>query len=228
MDTSTLANRVYRILRDKILQGDFAPGERINLTSLAQQLEVSNTPVREAVARLERLGLLEVIPYRGCYIQALNPSQMADVFDVRIALEELAARFAARRVTSELLQQMKATIQAYEEAYSDGDTLGVIEADRAFHDTLVQASGSSVLLDMLPTLSDLTRLLIAMNAPRPGKPVHKTALEGHQRILDALMEGDEDRAAQALREELRRARGHLLEHVIPKEMAPRQQVTEHP
>lgn len=216
MDTSTLTDRVYQILRDRILQGEFVPGERVNLTSLAHELQVSNTPVREAIARLQRLGLVDVVPYRGCYVQALNAAQMADIFDVRIALEELAARLAARRATPELLRRMEATIQAYEAAYSESDMSAVIEADRAFHDILVQASGNSVLLDMLPTLSGRTRLLIAMNAPRPGKPMHKTALEGHWRILEALSEGDEDRAVQAVREELTRGRDHLMGHVVAK------------
>ncbi len=217
MDTSTLTDRVYRILRDRILQGEFVPGQRVNLTSLAHELQVSNTPVREAIARLQRLGLVDVVPYRGCYVQALNAAQMADIFDVRIALEGLAARLAARRTTSELLRRMEATIQAYEIAYGDGDMSAVIEADRAFHDTLLQASGNSVLLDMLPTLSSRTRLLIAMNVPTPGKPAHKTALEGHRRILEALCEGDEDGAAQAVREELTRGKDHLMGHVMPKE-----------
>jgi len=219
MDTSTLTDRVYQILRARILQGEFAPGERVNLTSLAHELQVSNTPVREAIARLQRLGLVDVVPYRGCYVQALNASQMADIFDVRIALEELAARLATHRTTPELLRRMEATIQAYETAYRDGEMSEVIEADQAFHDTLVQASDNSVLLDMLPTLSSRTRLLIAMNAPRPGKPTHKTALEGHKRILEALSDGDEDRAAQAVREELTRAKDHLMDHVVPQEPA---------
>jgi DNA-binding GntR family transcriptional regulator len=225
MDTSTLTDRVYQILRDSILQGKFAPGQRVNLTSLARELKVSNTPVREAIARLQRLGLVDVVPYRGCYVQALNAAQMGDIFDVRIALEELAARIAARRTTPELLRRMEATIHAYDTAYRDGDMSAVIDADRAFHDTLVQASGNSVLLDMLPTLSGRTRLLIAMNAPRRGKPMHKTAVEGHRRILEALTEGDEDRAAQAVREELTRAKDHLMDHVMPKETA---LATEHP
>jgi DNA-binding GntR family transcriptional regulator len=92
----------------------------------------------------------------------------------------------------------------------------MIEADRAFHDALVQASGNSVLLEMLPTLSDRTRLLLELNPPRSGEMLHGDllrGLRGHQRILEALLEGDQEHAAQALRDELTSGRERVLEQM---------------
>ena len=99
----------------------------------------------------------------------------------------------------------------------EDDLEAMIEADRAFHDALVQASGNSVLLEMLPTLSDRTRLLIELNAPRRSEQMgHEAALrglQGHQRILKSLRDGNQEAAAQALRHELTSGKEHALERM---------------
>jgi len=176
-------------------------------------LQVSNTPVREAMARLERVGLVEVIPYCGPRVKRLSPAQVADIFDVRIALEELAVRLVAQNRDPDALKGMAAVLEAHERVCRAGDIEATIEADRAFHDALVQASGNSALLEMLPTLSDRTRLLIELNVPREKEMDAAAAwrgLQGHQRILQALRDRDQEAAAQALRRELTGGKEHLL------------------
>jgi DNA-binding GntR family transcriptional regulator len=213
MDTGTLADRVHQVLRERILQGAYEPGQRLNLTQLARDLQVSNTPVREAMARLERVGLVEAIPYSGPRVKRLSPAQVADLFDVRIALEELAVRLVAQSTDPDALHGMADALNAHERACLAGDTQATIDADRAFHDALVQASGNSVLLEMLPTLSDRARLLIALNAPRPEETAQEAAtrgVQGHRRILESLRDRDQEAAAQALRHELTRGKEHLL------------------
>jgi DNA-binding GntR family transcriptional regulator len=97
MDTGTLSDRVYVALRERILSGEFPPGTRLNLTHLANELEVSNTPLREALARLERAGLVELVPYSGPRVRALSAEEVSDIFDVRIELEAPAVRLTAAR-----------------------------------------------------------------------------------------------------------------------------------
>jgi DNA-binding GntR family transcriptional regulator len=216
IDTATLADRVYQILRERILQGTYGPGQKLNLAELARDLQVSNTPIREAIARLGRVGLVEVIPYCGPKVKRLSPSQVADIFDVRIALEALAVCLVAQRDEQDALQGMAEAIDAQQRAYNEDDPEGMIEADRAFHDALVQASGNSVLLEMLPTLSDRTRLLLELNAPGSGQTLHEDllrGLRGHQRILEALRQGNQERAAQALRSELTSGKEAVLEQM---------------
>ena len=220
MDTGTLADRVHRVLRERILQGAYEPGQKLNLAQLARDLQVSNTPVREAMARLERVGLVEVIPYCGPRVKRLSPAQVADIFDVRIALEELAVRLVAQNRDPDALKGMTAAVEAHERVCRAGDIEATIEADRAFHDALVQASGNSALLEMLPTLSDRTRLLIELNVP-PEKEMDAAAawrgLQGHQRILQALRDRDQEAAAQALRRELTGGKEHLLARMCERE-----------
>ncbi|RME99457.1 MAG: GntR family transcriptional regulator, partial [Chloroflexi bacterium] len=95
METGTLTDRVYETIKQKILSGEFADGERLNLTELARQLNVSNSPLREAMSRLEKVGLVRVVPYRGPFVRSLSPLDVTEIFDVRIALETLAVRLVA-------------------------------------------------------------------------------------------------------------------------------------
>ena len=222
MDTGTLVDRVYRTLREQILQGKYEPGQKLNLAQLAQDLKVSNTPIREATARLERLGLVETVPYSGPKIKRLSVAQMQDTYDVRIALEELAVRLVAQSEDPDVFNDMAAALEMQERACIGDDPRAVVDADRAFHDALVQASGNSVLLEMLPNLSDRTRLLLELNTP-PSEGMDKAAalrgLQGHRRIFEALWQGNPEVAVQELHHELTRGKERLVEQMTKREVA---------
>lgn len=221
MKTETLTDRVYQVLRERIVQGEYAPGQKLNLVELARDLEVSNTPVREAIVRLERIGLVEMIPYCNPKVKRLTWEQLGEIFDVRMALEELAVRLAARRNDPDRFAGMVAALTLQERVCREDDPKAVVEADRAFHDALVRASGNSILLDMLPTLSDQTRLLLELNAGQTHGVDREAALrglQGHRRVYESLRDGDPDAAVAALRRELTRGREKLLQ-MVPQEAA---------
>ena len=222
MDTGTLADRVYRTLREQILRGIYEPGQKLNLDQLARDLKVSNTPIREATARLERLGLVETVPYSGPKLKRLSTAQMQDTYDVRIALEALAVQLVAQSEDPDVFKGMAAALEMQERACNGDDPRAVVDADRAFHDALVEASGNSVLLEMLPNLSDRTRLLLELNTP-PSEGMNKAAalrrLQGHRRIFEALREGNADAAVQELRRELTRGKERLVEQMTKLEAA---------
>ncbi|TFG68757.1 MAG: GntR family transcriptional regulator [Anaerolineales bacterium] len=220
MDTMTLADRVFQTLREQILQGIYTPGQKFNIDQLARDLGVSNTPIREAMARLERLGLVEIIPYCGPKIKQLDISQLTDLYEVRIALEELAVRLAAQSEDPDVFNGMAEAIQKQESALNSNDPRDVMDADRVFHDALVKASGNSVLLEMLPNLSDRTRLLLELNTPTSEGMDRTTALrilQDHRRIYEALRDGNREAAVQELRHQLIRWREKLVEKMSKQE-----------
>ena len=141
---------------------------------------------------------------------------------MRIALEELAVRLVAQSEDPDVFKGMAAALERQERACNGDDPRAVVDADRAFHDALVQASGNSVLLEMLPNLSDRTRLLLELNSP-PSEGMDKEAalrgLQGHKRIFEALREGNADAAGQELRRELTRGKERLVEQMIKREVA---------
>ena len=126
------------------------------------------------MARLERLGLVEMVPYCGPKVKRLNAEQVRSIYDVRIALEELAVRLVAQSEDLDAFKGMSAALEMQERACNGDDPQAVVDADRAFHDALVQASGNSVLLEMLPNLSDRTRLVLELNRP-PTEGIDRAA-----------------------------------------------------
>jgi DNA-binding GntR family transcriptional regulator len=211
IDTGTLSDRVYAALRERILNGEFPPGTRLNLTHLATDLDVSNTPLREAMARLERVGLVEVVPYSGPRVRALSVEQVSDIFDVRIELEALAVRLTAARADDTALRKLQEAIETQETAYATGDRAAFNAADRRFHETLVEASDNSVLLEMLPLLSDRMELLIESYDPNHRLNTHGIAQ--HRELLAALRARDVAAAEDSLRRQLAVGRWALLTYM---------------
>ena len=215
MEASTLADRVYENLKQRILRQEFPCGERLNIAALAKDLNVSNTPVREAISRLEKVGLVKTIPYRGPFVRSLSTSETAEVYDVRISLEVLAARLAALHATPEGLARMEDRLREYATARQDSDLDHVLTADLRFHEAVAQASGNRTLIDMLSMLSDWTLLFMQFGLP----PLRSASVTGatHQRILDAIRSGDKELAAATMREHLVAGKATLMQQLDESE-----------
>ena len=220
MDTRTLVERVYQTLRIQILKGDYEEGQKFNIDQLARDLGVSNTPVREAMSRLEQIGLVEIIPYCGPKIKRLNVSQLTDLYEVRIALEELAVKLVVQSEDPDVFKGIAEALQMHERAANGNDTRAVLDADRAFHDALVQASGNSVLLEMLPSLSDRTQMLLEINRPPSEVLEDEVILRGlrdHKRIYESLRARDQEAAIQELHRQLIRGKEQLIARMMKRE-----------
>ncbi len=211
MEATTLADRVYENLKQRILNQEFPSGERLNIAAITKDLNVSNTPVREAISRLEKVGLVKIIPYRGPFVRNLSVSETAEVYDVRISLEALATRLATLHATPESLAKIETMLQEYDEA-RNGDKLDeILMADLRFHESIAQASCNRTLIDMLAMLSDWTLLMIQYSIPR-SKPVR---VEGatHQCILDGICSGDKESAAATMRKHLVAGKTVVLQQI---------------
>lgn len=220
MDVKTLTDQVYQTLREQILEGTYKPGQKLNLAQLARDLEVSNTPIREAMARLERLGLIENVPYCGPKIKHLNVSQLKDLYEVRIALEELAVKLIVQSEDPDVLKGIAEALQMHKRAANEKDTRAMLDADRAFHDALVKASGNSMLLELLPSLSDRTQLLLEINRPLSeilDDAVILRGLRDHQRIYESLLDRDREAAVQEIHRQLTRGKEQLVARIMKQE-----------
>ena len=210
MEASTLADRVYENLKQRILRQEFPCGERLNIAALAKDLNVSNTPVREAISRLEKVGLVKIIPYRGPSVRSLSISETAEVYDVRISLEVLAARLAALHATPASLAVIEDRLEEYYAARQGGDQEEMLNADLRFHEAIAEASGNRTLVDMLSMLSDWTKLF--MQFGMPPRPVSSTGAT-HRRIVAAIRSGDKDLSATTMRKHLVAGKASLLRHM---------------
>lgn len=190
-------------LRELIVLGVIPPGAPLRLEELAQELEMSISPIREAIRQLETLGLAEHVPYKGARVTRPTLDELEDVYEARLGLESLSVRRAARRFSANDERAGRETLAELAAAYEREDVAGIVRANSAFHRVLAVASGSRWLDRLLAPLLETSeryaaRLLLGDPASRP-RPVEQ---RGHESILAACCEHDVAAAEAALRDHL--------------------------
>jgi DNA-binding GntR family transcriptional regulator len=206
----TLTRRVafrdtaYKTLRDAIVHGELAPGAQIPEEGLAETLGVSRTPLREAVNRLQAEGLVRRAPNRRLFVTPVSAEEARSVFAVRLALEDLALTEAAAALTSDILEELRLSLERMEKAEKTRRE-DVAEGGRSFHDILYHAAGNAINEDILRRLQvkvDRYRYI----ATGGGSRRQRQAVDEHLAVYQALRTGDVESARRALRVHLDGAR----------------------
>lgn len=185
---------VSETLRQAIQDGVLQPGERLMEIQLAEELGVSRTPIREAIRKLELEGFVVMIPRRGTYVANISLKDISQVFEIRSALEELAAGLAAERITEdeiEYLERMMVEIGTYIEV---GDMEKIVEADVNFHEVLYKASRNLRLVEIINNLREQILRFRSVSMNQPGRLA--CTWEEHRQLVEAMAEHN---AAQARR-----------------------------
>jgi len=197
------------LIRDAILDGELAAGARLKEDELAARLDVSRTPVREALRRLEAEGLVVHEAKRGAAVRAYSPTELDDMYRLRALLEGYAARRAAERMTPDVLEQLRASCLRFERlAGRRGDAIrDLARENMIFHECVLVASGDERLADMVRSVIHLPLVYRAyVWFTREEK---RTSVDYHARVVDALAAGDADGAATLMEEHVLRAREGL-------------------
>ena len=180
-----------------ILTGELKPGERLMEIHLANRLGVSRTPIREAIRKLELEGLVTMIPRRGAEVAQISEKSLQDVLEVRRALDALCTALACERITAEGKNALKKACDNFEEATKTRDAVTIAEADVAFHDIIVQATGNQRLIQMINNLSEqMYRYRFEYIKDESG---HENLVNEHRMIYESIVDGDKERAAAAAR-----------------------------
>jgi DNA-binding GntR family transcriptional regulator len=199
-----LTDVAYERLRRLIQQGEFKPGAIIRETELTGPFEMSRTPIREALQRLQAEGLL-VPGQRGYIVVDLSLDQAREVYMVRATLEGMAARWAARRHARTDIAELLDILDAMDEALANGDESELAELNGRFHEALGKASGNGYLQSVLSATRKFTESgLREMARSHPERP--RQSLIEHRSLVEAIIAGDEDAAEEA-------ARDHVRQHV---------------
>jgi DNA-binding GntR family transcriptional regulator len=191
-----LSASVKRIVLDRIVQGHYAPGERIVEFKLAKELGLSQSPVREGLRELAAVGIVTIHPRRGARVRLPSAKELADVSLVRAEVDALAARLAADRIPDATLDTLGGLVDEMFDRLEAGDFSGVTEADVRFHHLIAEASENHALVRAFDQLAPFARTFITLTLP--DVDVRGIVLE-HRPILDALRARDADRAAEAAR-----------------------------
>lgn len=185
---------VFESMREAILSGVLEPGERLMEIQLAEEMGVSRTPVREAIRKLELENFVVMIPRKGAYVAGVSSKDVADVFEIRSALEGLAAGLAAERITEDELEQMERVL-FYRANEGEMDLEQIVKSDTDFHALVYSASRNERLIQILANLREQIQRFRATSLAVPGR--NKLALEEHRMIVEALRRHDSEEA-QAL------------------------------
>jgi DNA-binding GntR family transcriptional regulator len=182
-----LYRQVYELLRQKILDGEFAPGENVQESRTAEMLRVSRTPVREALMQLEREGLLVA---RGFERAVTNPTreEFVDLYICRAALERIVAERAARVATRSETEVMAAAIDEARAASAAGDHAGVLTADTCFHDQMIESARMPPLSQLMNTIRG--QILVVRRHLLSAAAVEAAICNEHTMLLQAIQEGN--------------------------------------
>jgi DNA-binding GntR family transcriptional regulator len=195
----TLTESVYRSIKEKILNHELALGARIRDEDLAEQLGVSRTPVREAIGILIRDGLVESVPRSQTRIRTLSEDDIEEIFDLRIALESLAARRAAERMDRTIVQRLRDMHEAAEAALKDGNPGPALKFDGEMHRAILAASGNERLKEMMVNINDYVTLFRNLSARTPA---HRGFNFRHKEIVKALEREDGENASKYMAEHI--------------------------
>lgn len=187
-------------LRSAILYGSLAPGSQLGEADLAARLGISRGPLREAMQRLVQEGLLHSEPHRGLFVITLDESDVEDVYMTRLAIERAACVLVMQRNRGEAVVQLTESLQKLEDAARERDRVKMSDADQAFHEVLVRASGSPRLERMAQTLLVETRM--CLNALQATYPEPDELVEEHRRLVDAIADGEEERLLRLIEEHM--------------------------
>ena len=214
IDRRTLAQQAYAEIRKLIIDGTLAPGAKVVVRPLSEHLHLSATPIKSALAALERDGFLVAVAHRGYFVPEVSVQDMREIYELREVLDGIAARNVAasgerrelvKNVLRPLYEQQRNLVRA-------GDAIGYSDIDMAFHQAIWHASGNTRLAQVTDNLLGQLRFGSGSSSRLPGRTTQ--ALREHVAIMDAMAKGDTERAEQASREHVRRSADAFEQFVL--------------
>ena len=194
-----LREEIREQLIDDILSGRLPPGTRIVETRLAQELGVSQAPVREALRDLELFGFVTSSPFRGTQVREISAEDLLEIYPVRAALEAVAARAAASRIDDETIARLEKHVGAMREAAAKGDHRAHVDADYAFHQAIIKASGNRMLQHVWQTMRLATTTFVTHSMTQLTHRSLQEIGDRHVPVLEALRARDPNLAEAAMR-----------------------------
>lgn len=203
----THAARAYRHLRDKLIAGCFAPGERLRYGPIGQEIGVSATPVREAAARLANEGLVDLVPQRGAVVRQMTATDIKEIYEVRLAIEPFAAALAAERIDNAQLKKLATHLRQMRDAtkrlaasgkeFAEKRIASTFDAaDYGFHLTIIEATGNKAMIHTADQSHVLTRVFGIRRHTLTAASMQQTC-EEHAAIQKAIHAGQPTAAAKA-------------------------------
>lgn len=202
--TETIKDQIYHVLRQQIIEGSLPPGHKIVEQAVADQLNVSRSPVREAIKQLVGDGLLSYVPNCGAFVKQPSAKEVLDSFDMRILLEEYAVGHIDNGLREKYRKQLL-RLRKKTESLSDATSITeYLVVDRDIHTLIVQMCGNDVAVDFYERIWGQIAAFRTISLMSPERL--RLSFQEHASIIDCILDGRDDEACSILRTHLQAAR----------------------
>jgi DNA-binding GntR family transcriptional regulator len=200
-EKSSLSQKIFKAIRDKIVFMEYPPGMNLAEKDLCKNFKVSRTPLREAFRRLEEMKLVTVIPRYGTYVSQIDINEIRCAFEVKIKLEGLAGELAAKRITADKLEEIQTLIKNAGTLLKDNGQRKLIEIDTNFHEIIYQATQNPILEEILGNLQ--SRCARLWNSALSERISIQELVDELSEIYSSLKKRDSEKAAHLLENHVR-------------------------
>ena len=213
-----MSEAAHQAIRRNIITGVLAPGSQLVVANLANSLNLSATPINEALAAMEREGLVTYAPHRGYFVRTVTPEDIQEIYLVRETFELLAVRHAAKSAHKTVAEQLAEILRKSRQSLRATDTTQFSDLDLDFHHVIWSSLNNSLATRIGELIGAQIRLLVATTARAPGR--FRGAFEEHNEIYKAIKNRNPVRAESAMRKHLRNAKAALERAVLEDLGAP--------
>ena len=207
-----LGARAYRALWNGIVAGTIDSGVQLRPDAVAEQLDISTTPVREALYRLEADGVVVKLPYKGWYVREFSEQEVRDLYEMRAALECFGVRLACERITDEQIAWLREHQAVGEAALADADMEAYRLYNRDLHVAIVDAARNAYLTSVMAQVDLHSQVLVAKTIRLAGRP--SRGIEEHRELIELIARRDEHAAQDLMRVHILSASEDIIRFAI--------------
>lgn len=208
--TESIAAQVYSILKDQITEGEYLPGEKISEQTVADRLEISRSPVREAIRRLANEGLIDYYPNRGAFVKNYSSKNVSDSFEVRLLLE----KYAIAHIDPVLREKNAGEMRAMQQKLKTAARTDYMQLDAELHEGIVKLCGNDALLSIYRLL--YSQILTFREISLVDEAMFRLATRSHLAILDAILDGNDERALRIITKHLTESEEQVQRYYLRK------------
>lgn len=202
---------VYNYLYKAIKSGEIKAGQTLTERGLAEKLGVSRTPIREALRKLEEIGLVKYEPHKGVKVITLSLEKVTNLYEVRELLEGLAARTLAKLADDEMIKELNGYIEKAENEAKANNVEELSQINTQFHQTLARLSKNDYLKDIMNMLQTHINLMMSTSLSYSGRPLEN--IEEHKMIIEAIKSGDAELAEATAKYHVRKSKENALKKI---------------
>ena len=213
----SLGHRIFCILRDKILNEEYEKGQKLNEVVLSKELNISRTPIREALKQLELEGLVKSIPNKGVYVLGFSSRDIDDMLEIRVVLESLSVQLAIDRVTQEELDRIKEIYDLLEFYAEKNDQERFTEVNIDFHEAIYRATHSQYFEQLLSDINYYIHVTSRHSIKQPNRLIE--AAQEHKEIYEAIVKKDKALAKANVEKHIKKTQSLVRNYYDEKDEA---------